>query len=137
VPALERLHGWRVVANPAALDRAIWSGTDVVVLRFAPDEAFAIGARGVEVDDPDAIVEVDRGFVGVVCSVFDRPVIEAQTDWFLPVERAVVAQGKIAGVPVKVWTIPVPSGVVQLDGDDLLLVTNAAYAEELTRRLRW
>jgi hypothetical protein len=137
VPALEPLHGWRVIANPAALDQAAWSGREVVVLRFASDEAFGIGAEGVEIDDPDAIVEIDRGFVGALCSVFDRAVIEAHTDWPLPRDRGVLAQGKVAGVPVKVWTIPARAGVVQLDGDDLLLVTQAAYAAELRERLGW
>jgi hypothetical protein len=137
VPALEPLHGWRVVANPDALDRAAWSGQDVVVLRFASDEAFGVGAEGVDVDDPEAIAEIDRGFVGAVCSVFDRAVIEAHTDWPLPTERGVLAQGKIAGVPAKVWTIPARAGVVQLDGDDVLLVTQTAYADDLRERLGW
>jgi hypothetical protein len=137
VPALELLHGRRVIANPTALDRAVWSGTEVVVLRFAPDEAFGVGADGVDLDDPDAIVEIDRGFVGAVCSVFDRAVIEAHTDWPLPIDRGLLVQGKVAGVPVKLWTIPARAGAVQLDGDDLLLVTQAAYAAELRGRLGW
>jgi hypothetical protein len=43
----------------------------------------------------------------------------------LPEETGVLAQGKIAGVPAKV-----------LIGEPPLLVTNAAYAEELLGRLR-
>ena len=62
MPALEPVDGLRVVATPAALDAARWSGDGVDVLRIAPDEAFAIGATGVEVDDPDAIVEAEAGF---------------------------------------------------------------------------
>ena len=65
MPGLDRLRGVRVVADPAALDRAAWAGDDVTVLRLAPDDAFAIGATSVTIDDEDAIVEDEDGFVGV------------------------------------------------------------------------
>jgi len=62
VPALESLAGLRVVADAAAIDRARWSGDgEVTVLRTAPDEAFAIGATEVEIDDPNAIIEPEPG----------------------------------------------------------------------------
>ena len=57
MPALEPIEAWRVVATAAALDGARWHGEDIDVLRIAPDEALGLGATGVEVDDPDAIVE--------------------------------------------------------------------------------
>jgi hypothetical protein len=64
VRALDRLAGIRVVADPGALDAARWRGRDakdaVTVLRLAPDDAFAIGAAGVEIDDEHAIVEEER-----------------------------------------------------------------------------
>ena len=66
MPVLEPLHGLRVVADPAALDAARWAGTDVTVLRFAPDDALAIGATAVDLADPHAIVEPEAGFVGGV-----------------------------------------------------------------------
>ena len=45
VRALEPLRGLRVVADPAALDARRWRGDrDVTVVRFAPDDAFALGA---------------------------------------------------------------------------------------------
>jgi hypothetical protein len=131
VLALEPLHGLRVVADPAALDRVSWRGDlDVTVLRLAPDEALAIGARSVEIDDAHAIVEEEAGFVGVWLTaeefeVFVLPHIE----WPLPAddERPAVAQGSIAGVPSKLW-LRTTGGA--------LLVTQAAYADELTGRLR-
>jgi len=59
-----RAPGVRVVASPEAIDGATWQdagpGPEVfepLILRFAPDEAFAIGATGVRIDDPDAIAE--------------------------------------------------------------------------------
>jgi hypothetical protein len=130
VPALEPLHGLRVVADPAALDGAQWEkapgrSEPPVVLRFAPDEAFAIGAGGVTLVDPDAIVEDERGYVGAWCP-FDA--IRPQTEWSPPTERPAIAQGSIAGVPAKVW-LP--------DGGDVLVVATAAHAAGLAEKLGW
>jgi hypothetical protein len=124
VRALEPLPGLRVIADPAALDAARWDGHDVSVLRFAPDDAFAIGARSVEVDDADAIVESEAGYVGAWLPV---DAVLPHIEWSLPTERPALAQGSIANVPAKLW----------LPGDgDALLVTAAAYANELAGRLR-
>jgi hypothetical protein len=131
VLALEPLHGLRVVADPAALDRVSWRGDlDVTVLRLAPDEALAIGARSVEIDDAHAIVEEEAGFVGVwlTAEEFEAAVLP-HIEWPLPAddERPAVAQGSIAGVPAKLW-LRTTGGA--------LLVTQAAYANELAGRLR-
>jgi hypothetical protein len=124
VRALEPLPGLRVIADPAALDAARWDGHDVSVLRFAPDDAFAIGALSVEVDDADAIVESEAGYVGAWLPV---DAVLPHIEWSLPTERPALAQGSIANVPAKLW----------LPGDgDALLVTAAAYANELAGRLR-
>jgi hypothetical protein len=125
VPALERLRGVRVVAAPASLDRATWHGDDITVLRFAPDDAFAIDATAVDIDDEQAIVEDEVGFVG---AWLDPDVIEPHVEWSLPAARPALAQGSIAGVPAKLW--------LPADGDALLL-TAAAYAHELAGRLGW
>ena len=124
MPALDRLHGLRVVADPAALDAARWQGTDVTVLRLAPDDAFAIGATGVEVWDEHAIVEPEPGFVGAWLPVAD---VAHHVEWSLPTERPALAQGAVAQVPARVW-LP--------DDGDALLITAAAYADELGGRLR-
>ena len=125
MPALEPLRGLRVVASPDALDRAVWAGDDVTVVRFAPDEAFGIGATAVDVGDPDAIVEAEAGFVGARLEAFQVSVdLAAHMDWGQPEDPGVLTQGKIAGVPAKLVT-----------GDPALLITYAAYADELTRRL--
>ncbi len=125
MPALERLRGVRVVADPSAVHRATWHGDDVTILRFAPDDAFGLGARTVDVDDPDGIVEDEPGFVG---AWLDPAAIEPYTEWPLPSERPALAQGSIAGVPAKLW--------LPADGDALLL-TAAPYAHELEVRLGW
>jgi hypothetical protein len=124
VPALDRLHGLRVVADPAALEGARWQGPgDVSVLRLAPDDAFAIGAETVEVDDEHAIVESEPGFVG---EWLPAEVIAHHTEWSLPEERPALAQGAVAQIPARIW-LP--------DDGDALLITAAAYADELASRL--
>jgi hypothetical protein len=130
VPAPEGfapLRGLRVVADPGALDGTRWTGTDVVVLRTAPDEAFALGATAVERDDEHAIVEDEAGFVA---GWFGFDVVARHVDWALPVDRPGFAQGALAGVPAKVW-VPGDPG----DGR-ILVVVAAAYADELAGRLR-
>jgi len=124
VPALDRLRGIRVVADPAHIDRATWTGDGITILRLAPDDAFAIGATSVEIDDEHAIIEDEVGFVG---AWLDPAEVTPHIEWPLPAERPALAQGLIAGVPAKLW-LP--------DDGDALLVTAAAYADELTSRLR-
>jgi hypothetical protein len=124
VPALDRLHGLRVVADPAALDAARWQGDDVTVLRLAPDDAFAIGAESVDIDDEHAIVESEPGFAGAWLPL---ETVAHHVEWSLPRERPAFAQGAVAQVPARVW-LP--------DDGDALLITAAAYADELASRLR-
>jgi hypothetical protein len=127
VLAVESLTGLRVVADAAALDGARWTGEgEVTVLRIAPDEAFGIGASGVEVDDPDAIIEPEPAFSGVR---LDEAVLQSVVDhveFHLPAERPAMVQGKVAGVPAKLL----------LDGDGALLVVQTAYLADLEARLR-
>jgi hypothetical protein len=123
VPALEPLAGLRVIAHPVALDGARWHGTDVTVLRFAPDDTFAIGAGGVDIDDEHAIVEPEVGYVGAWLPV---DAVARHVEWPLPAERPALAQGFVATVPAKVW-LP--------DDGDALLLTAAAYADDLAGRL--
>jgi hypothetical protein len=133
VPALEPLPGLHVVADASALDAARWgeaTGASVTVLRFAPDEAFAIGATAEDValsdGDPDAIIVEEHGFVGAWCSLAD---VGHHIEWPLPTEGPALLQGAVAGVPAKLW-MPGDRAVI-------LLVTPAPYATELTERLGW
>ena len=124
MPGFERLRGLRVVAEPAALGAARWKGDDLTILAFAPDDAFGLGAVGVDIDDEHAIVESEAGFVGAWLPIAD---VLPHLEWPLPPERPAIAQGSIAGVPAKLW-LP--------DDGDALLLTAAAYANELEGRLR-
>jgi hypothetical protein len=127
VPGLEPLAGLRVVADPAALDAARWSGgPTITVLRFAPDEAFAIGATGVEIDDEGAIVEPEPGFSGARLDDAGLEAVLAHVEFTFPPERPALAQGKFAGVAAKLL----------LDGDGALLVVQTAYIADLEARLR-
>ncbi len=125
---LEGVRGLRVVAEPAALDGARWTtdpDTTAAVLRFAPDEAFALGATSVDVDDEHAIVVDERGLVFVWCALSE---IADHLEWSLPIERPTFTQGAVAGVPVKLWLV---------DDEHAVLYAHAAYAHELATRLGW
>jgi hypothetical protein len=125
VPALEPVAAMRVVAGSDALDGARWSGDDVDVVRIAPDEALGLGATGVDVDDPDAIVEPETGFSAAILGRADVASISAHADWPLP-GPGELAQGKVGGVPVKL-----------VAGEPALLIVQTAYADELAGRLGW
>lgn len=128
MPALERLAGTRVVADPAAIDSMVGAlAPSTVVLRFAPDDAFVLDAGDISVDDPHAIIEDEHGFVGGWCGIDD---IRPHLEWSVPTGRLALAQGSIAGVPAKLY--------LPEEGDnDVLVVTAAAYAATLAERLGW
>jgi hypothetical protein len=134
VPALEPVRAWRVVATPAALDGARWQGDGVEVMRVAPDEALGIGATGVGLDDPDAIVEPDAGFSVAFVDADAWPGLVDHIEWPLPEGPGVLAQGKVAGVPAKLRT---GTPAVTPRDAPALLVVQTAHADELRRRLGW
>ena len=136
---LEPLPGLRVVATPEALDGARWHGPadsagdpDIVVLRFAPDDAFGIGAQTAQVDDPHAIVEPEAGYMGAWLTAEELAHgVVPRVEWPLPAERPVLAQGSVAGVPAKLWLTSGADGA-----DRSLLIVQAAFAHDLEARLR-
>ena len=134
MPALEPATGVRVVAVPAALAAARWQGDDVEAIRIAPDEALGIGATGVEVDDPHAIVEAETGFGIAILDAGDLVGVVDHLDWTLPDASHVVAQGKVAGVPAWIRTGDPSHMPVNAPA---LLIASLAHADELERRLGW
>jgi len=122
----------RVVASPEAIDRAVWhdEGPDEfepLVVRLAPDDAFAIGATGVEVDDPHAIVEHEVGYIALMFPADEFvDVVVPRLDWPAPIERPAFAQGAIAGVPAKLY--------LDSTGAAIVLVL-ASYLDDLLARL--
>jgi hypothetical protein len=134
VPALEPLPGRRAVAEPAALDGARWEGADVTELRIAPDEVLAIGALAAGIDDPHAIEVEERGFAGVWLTRAElaRDVLP-HIEWHVPADGPALVQGKVAGVPVKLWL----QGAGGTRQREVLLLTHAAYGADLEERLGW
>jgi hypothetical protein len=137
VPALEPLPGTRIVASPDAIDRISRRLEGVIVLRFNPDEAFVPDMEDVEVDDPEAIVEVEHGLVGAELTVADFTTIALHVEWALPTTPSTLAQGSIAGVPAKLLMLPRDPEAVPLDDVEWLLITHAACAHDLADRLGW
>lgn len=120
------LDGWRVIAEPAALDAATWP-TGSTVVRISPDDAFVIaaapgGAAPVVTADIHAIITPEHGFAGATLTVDEVAHVGLHhIEWELPAQRPALAQGRIAGVPAKL--------VLHADGSALLLVACAARAE--------
>lgn len=120
-----RLHGLRVVAMPQALDAAQWR-PEGIVLRVAIDEALAIGCTDVEITDPYAIVEPESAFVGWwLTNEQFAACVEPRLEWPLPQQRPALAQGLVAGVPLKLW----------LEPDRVLVITSSGLAHEAAARL--
>ena len=126
-----RAPGVRVVASPEALDAAEWQDAgpgpddfEPLILRFAPDEAFAVGATGVHVDDPDAIVEAEVGYTAVMFPVDEFiDVVLPRIEWPVSPTRPAFCQGSIAGVPSKLYIDTTGAATVFIAGsyvDDFL-----------------
>ena len=125
VRAPERLDGLRVVATPDALDHAYFTG-DVIVLRIAADEVFAIGAVHAEITDQHAIIERETAFVGWGLTIAEFAThIERHIEWALPTHRPALAQGLIANLPLKLW----------FDHDRVLLISSSGLVHEVVERL--
>ena len=90
-----QLAGWRIIADPGALDDAAWpSGAEVV--RISPDDAFVIapareGSAPPDVPgDPFAIVTPEHGFAGAVVDAGHVELLALHhIEWQLPKQRPV------------------------------------------------
>jgi hypothetical protein len=119
----ERLHAWRVVADPQAIDAL----DAAIVLRVAPDDVLVLDDAEPVVGDAHAIVVPERGFVG--WELGPDEVIglgHGHVEWELPSVRPAMAQGLVAQVPAKLWL---------RDDGSALLICAAALATELKERL--
>jgi hypothetical protein len=68
----------------------------------------------------------ERGFVVALLTESECTALAAHVDWPIPTTAGSLAQGKIGGVPAKLFV-----------GSSTFLVTHAAYADELRERLGW
>ena len=129
-----RAPGVRVVGAPEAIDAAEWQDAgpgpdefEPLVLRFAPDEAFAVGATGVRLGDPEAIVEPELGYSAVMFPVDEFiDVVLPKIEWPVAPTRPAFCQGLIAGVPVKLY--------IDSTGAATVFVMNA-YLDDFLSRL--
>ena len=121
--APEPVTATRIAASPAALD-ALVLAAGTVALRLAPDDLLVLAEVGPAVADPDAIVVPDAGWAGTWLDPGTAAALVARhADWPLP--AAGLAQGALAGVPVKVLAA----------GDRTLLLVPAAFRAELVERV--
>ena len=103
-----------------------------LALRLAPDELFVIGAGQLGAPDlaipgdAHALVVDEAGFSGcwVSWAEYER-VVAPHVEWRLPSQRPGLGQGRVAGVPAKVWCTV----------DAVLVLTNTAYVHDLQERL--
>ena len=127
MPALEPLRGLRVVADPAALDGAAGPAPDrtdepIVVCGSRPTRRFALGAtarRRSTTRTPSSRPSPASS------APADQPTsiaVGAHIEWAPPDRRPALAQGKIAGVPAKLWLA---------DDGACLRRHDRAYADEL------
>jgi hypothetical protein len=113
----------RIAAVPEALD-ALALEAGIVALRLAPDDLLVLADISPAVADPDAVVAPDPGWAGVWLEAgAARELLARHADWPLPADG--LAQGAVAGVPVK----------VVVAGDRTLLLVPSAYTAELVERL--
>ena len=129
-----RAPGLRVVAMPEALDRAKWydegpgpEDFEPLVLRLAPDDAYAIGATAVDLADDHAIIESEAGYLALMfpADEFADSVVP-HLEWPPPLDRPAFVQGAIAGVPTKLY--------IDSTGAAIVLVLDS-YADDLLGRL--
>jgi hypothetical protein len=121
--APEPLVATRIAACPAALD-AVDLPAGLAALRLAADDLLVLAAVAPEVDDPDAIVVADDGWAGAwIEAGAAARLLDRHADWRPPAEG--IAQGALAGVPVKVLAA----------GARTLIVVPAPFAAELAERV--
>jgi hypothetical protein len=128
VPAPERLSAMRIAAARSALDAARWP-KDAIVLRVAPDEVLVIAAEAMRVTsndiaDPHAIVEPETGFAGAwISSAETARLLERHCAWEWRQHAGGLAQGAIAGLPIKIW----------FEADRALWLVPEAFAADFER----
>ena len=128
MPELKRISATRIVATPAALDAAVWPNeNDALGLRIAQDEMLVTAKVDSKlINDPHAIVVPDAGFVGTWLAPDEAiDFLERECEWELPNERPTLAQGAVAGLPVKLW----------LEEERILIMVPAPYATDLKERM--
>lgn len=123
---LKRLSSTHIISTPAALDAMIWPA-EACILRIAPDEVLVMPPlERIDIDDPHAIIMTDSGYVGLWLPQDEAlDFLERHCEWALPLERPAFAQGKIAGLPAKLW----------FEETQILFIVPAPFAADFEERL--
>lgn len=127
MPALETLTATRIVATPAALDKAAWP-PNTFPLRTAPDEILLLNVSApISLPaDEHAIIQPEGSYMGLWLSMNEAlAFLERTCAWELPAVRPTLAQGAVANVPVKLW----------LEPERVLFIVQAPFAEDFETRL--
>lgn len=121
----ERIKATRIVADPGALD-GIEAPDGGHLFRLAPDDLLVLPPPDqVDVADRYAIIEPETGFSAAWFDGSELPRLQALSVWEFPWRRPALAQGHLAGIPVK--TLFYVGGV--------LVLVPAALAHHLEERL--
>jgi hypothetical protein len=121
--APEPLPATRIAARPAALD-ALALPPEVPALRLAADDLLVLAEIDLRPEDPDAIVVPDAGWAGAwLATGTAAELLAHHAEWRPPASG--LAQGALAGVPVKVLVTP----------GRTLVVVPRPFAAELAERL--
>ena len=122
---LKQISATHIVATSAALDKTTWPA-EALVLRIASDEVLVIPpVEALNVDDLHAIVIPEGGFAaGWVAAAEALAFLERACEWELPRQRPALAQGAVAGVPVKLW----------LEEERVLFVVPGPYVYDFAER---
>jgi hypothetical protein len=122
----ERIEATRIVADPGALDE-IEAPAGGRLFRLAPDDLLVLPPPDrVDVADPYAIVEPEAGFSAAWFDRSELPRLQALSAWEFPRRRPALAQGHLAGIPVKML----------FDVGGVLVLSPAVLAHHLEERLR-
>ena len=121
----ERVEATRIVADPGALDE-IETPDGGHLLRLAPDGLLVLPPPDrVDVADPNAIVEPEAGFSAAWFDRSELPRLQALSAWEFPRRRPALAQGHLAGIPVRML----------FDVGGVLVLSPAVLAHHLEERL--
>ena len=121
--APEPLVATRIAARAAALD-ALELPAGTVALRLAPDDLLVLGEPALVLDDPDAIVLADTGWAGAWLEhAAAEELLARHAEWRPPGDG--LAQGALAGVPVKVLATP----------ERTLILVPSPFVAELVERV--
>ncbi len=113
--------------DPTGLDLTGFMPDDDDPEDFDDDDRLEMALEILLGEDPSVIVETDTGMSAMMFSraEYDR-MIAPRVEWQLPSTKPYLSQGKLLGVPVKLYAT----------NDEALVICLTAYVHELAERVR-